>query len=433
MSCPEPTSSAEGSPASPSASPAGAEAKRMNDGYGPRSSELFAIFIPDGSCSRTFPAFCPPGPLDDKISAYVAGLVDGDGSIWIQRGRTTQLYPKISIRLGWKGRQTLQELQACFGGYMGLERRPANPKHSEVFHWTVTGKTAVPVLQHIYPFLRIKRAQAAIALHLAAIWASRARNRYQVCLPLWELMRVLNQTGPEHALPVEGHWLLVPEIRGSSEKQPLRWSQTWPRAGSMVSGIAFRRAPSAPLTRGTASGSWPTPQTSYDGRSDEAWLTAKERARERHQAGLYAKGTGPPGMMDLQRAVRMFPTPSASSYGTNQGGGMGRVGPVRPSLETMARHGLWPTPTARDATSGPGHADSAEGSPNLRTAVTWPTPTAWDAGRGAGWDGPGRPPGETAGGPLNPEWVEALMGLPRGWTDLGNTTSPGSPEASPTG
>jgi hypothetical protein len=36
-------------------------------------------------------------------------------------------------------------------------------------------------------------------------------------------------------------------------------SVTWPRAGSMRNGIAYPRPPSAPLTRGTASGYWPTP------------------------------------------------------------------------------------------------------------------------------------------------------------------------------
>lgn len=118
------------------------------------------------------------------------------------------------------------------------------------------------------------------------------------------------------------------------------------------------------------------------------------------------------------RSRGMLPTPSASSYGTNQGGGMGGVGPVHPSLETMARQRLWPTPTVTGNHNRKGlTSKSGDG---LATAVNqWPTPTARDAGRGAGWDGPGRPLSETAGGPLNPTWVEWLMGFPPGWTDLG--------------
>lgn len=45
-------------------------------------------------------------------------------------------------------------------------------------------------------------------------------------------------------------------------------------------------------------------------------------------------------------ASGLLPTPSASSYGSNQGGGAGRVGKVRHSLQSMAKRGLWPTPTA---------------------------------------------------------------------------------------
>lgn len=56
----------------------------------------------------------------------------------------------------------------------------------------------------------------------------------------------------------------------------------------------------------------------------------------------------------------------------------------------------WPTPTKSDATGGPGNSGRS-GGVNLRTAV--------------------RDSGER--GPLNPTWVEWLMGFPIGWTDLG--------------
>jgi hypothetical protein len=69
-----------------------------------------------------------------------------------------------------------------------------------------------------------------------------------------------------------------------------------------------------------------------------------------------------------------LPTPSACNYGTNQGGGMGRTGKVRPSLQTMARKNLWP-----------------DAQPNQATV----------------------------GGPLAPEFTEWLLTWPIGWTDIG--------------
>jgi DNA (cytosine-5)-methyltransferase 1 len=49
-------------------------------------------------------------------------------------------------------------------------------------------------------------------------------------------------------------------------------------------------------------------------------------------------------------AREVLPTPTARPYGSNQGGAAGRVGPVRHSLESLARVGLlMPTPTVADS------------------------------------------------------------------------------------
>jgi hypothetical protein len=97
---------------------------------------------------------------------------------------------------------------------------------------------------------------------------------------------------------------------------------------------------------------------------------------------------------------------------------------------------MWPTPTAGDAKSSgsrnlPGSKahtgvslTDAVKFGNSRTPWRHPTPTASDATGGpayskpAGRDG-GPPLKETIrGGPLNPGWVEWLMGWPTGWTSL---------------
>ena len=130
----------------------------------------------------------------------------------------------------------------------------------------------------------------------------------------------------------------------------------------------------------------------------------------------------------------------------------------KPSLETMARKCLWPTPTkgdakrsgSRSAERSAAHAGTsltdavcrrstplakdsrdarrskrAQGGPTLVDAVRrFPTPAATD-GKTCGSPGQRRrqlsdPAQEVipAGGLLNPEWVEWLMGWPIGWTDL---------------
>ena len=125
-----------------------------------------------------------------------------------------------------------------------------------------------------------------------------------------------------------------------------------------------------------------------------------------------------------------LPTPSACSYGNNRGGSSGRVGKVRHSLQSMAQHNLWPTPTAGDAkSSGSRNTKNSKAHPgiSLTDAVRgdggkgrWATPTVQDAENNAGPSQYRRnslPLNAQAGGKLNPTWVEWLMGWPLGWTD----------------
>lgn len=59
-----------------------------------------------------------------------------------------------------------------------------------------------------------------------------------------------------------------------------------------------------------------------------------------------------------QANAAYLPTPSAVSYGSNQGGAAGRTGPVRHSLDALARLSLLPTTASRDgSTRGEGSAE----------------------------------------------------------------------------
>lgn len=169
----------------------------------------------------------------------------------------------------------------------------------------------------------------------------------------------------------------------------------------------------------------------------------------------------------------LLPTPTACSYGSNQGGAAGRVGPVRHSLQSMAKHNAWPTPTANDSknklyticgktgreqptllamarwptpTARLGDARRGMPSPeqaqkrfdsgrrNLDDAVRiWPSPAARDYRSGRGRQENGHTPQlcEAVGGTLNPSWVEWLMGLPIGWTGSVHLGMPRSPSKPP--
>lgn len=73
------------------------------------------------------------------------------------------------------------------------------------------------------------------------------------------------------------------------------YSGTWPRAGMMRSGTAYRLQPLAPLTRGTGSGLWPTP-----------------RATDGAHGGPNQRGSK--GDLTRPSAVHHWPTPSARDW-----------------------------------------------------------------------------------------------------------------------
>lgn len=94
----------------------------------------------------------------------------------------------------------------------------------------------------------------------------------------------------------------------------------------------------------------------------------------------------------------------------------------------------WRTPQAWNAQQGPKSRKlfdkarrTGQHAITLVDQVRWPTPRSSDS-NGPGEHGTGGQDLRTAaGGLLNPEWVEWLMGFPAGWTALEDSETPSSP------
>jgi DNA (cytosine-5)-methyltransferase 1 len=128
-----------------------------------------------------------------------------------------------------------------------------------------------------------------------------------------------------------------------------------------------------------------------------------------------------PSMQKHPGCRALYPTITAHRGGYNQGGGNGRTGKIRPTLDMMAARNLWPTPDSYPR-GGPQNVEKRKAgghSVSLQDAVhTFPTPTA---NRRDGLQSHGK---NIVSGSLNPTWVEWLMGYPSGWTDLGRSVMP---------
>ena len=167
-----------------------------------------------------------------------------------------------------------------------------------------------------------------------------------------------------------------------------------------------------------AASTWKTAQCSLLGDSDE-FLEIWPRWGSMRNGGSFLRQI--PALPICANASGLWPTPTV--YGNHNQPGASKTAGW--GLSSAVK--LWPTPVADD--TGSRSRKYAQGGTPLSLAVkTWPTPTAMNFTGGAAlckWGGAGARKKlatmvtpEEMNGPLNPVWVEWLMGWPTGWTDL---------------
>lgn len=98
--------------------------------------------------------------------AYLAGMIDGDGYITIHRSvRKGKVYHAPMIGIAGTRREPHDLAASLFGGEVH-RYVPANTRHRAQFQWCRQGASAVPAIEGVMPYLRIKGAQAFLALEL---------------------------------------------------------------------------------------------------------------------------------------------------------------------------------------------------------------------------------------------------------------------------
>jgi hypothetical protein len=213
----------------------------------------------------------------------------------------------------------------------------------------------------------------------------------------------LTSSWKTHQLLLDGDW------------EP--FSETWPRWGIMSRGECWGLATPEHLTSDIESGSWATPTTmdKLPPKSEEALL--------REAAGPRKGRSRPANLRDQMSNAHLWPTPTATDAKSRS-----YYGPkdCPSNLSLVGAVKKWPTPKANDGErhgSVPRpHWKRKPTSNYLRDEVQrFPTPLANDAKNNCSPSAQNRNTkalNVVAGGALNPEWVEWLMGWPIGWTDL---------------
>jgi hypothetical protein len=124
---------------------------------------------------------------DSTTFAYLAGVIDSDGYITIQRqARRGRVYFTAKVGISGTRRQPHDLAASIWGGAVS-PMTSANPRHRQGFQWTRSGRTAVPVLRDIAPYLLVKRQQAVGAMRLEELLeAGRGDDPYPWSTPEYD-------------------------------------------------------------------------------------------------------------------------------------------------------------------------------------------------------------------------------------------------------
>lgn len=199
----------------------------------------------------------------------------------------------------------------------------------------------------------------------------------------------------------------------------IAFCQTWPRFGTLANGTLYRQPTLARRTGEIASGSsaltrtpteadWPTPAV-FD-------TTGGPYPTELTESGFRSFHNGIPHGTKLADAVRVEPTRDWLMPSANEDAAGTTSGKMQRMLSHQARE------IYEASLSGPPRTDSglpvpASDSTGGSRRESWATPTGDDANNATRASGDFQSLTRQVG-KLNPSWVETLMGLPMGHTQL---------------
>jgi len=256
--------------------PGNEQAQTMHDGSGQILRRSLEPSHPAWCFSKTCRA-SSRGWASPSV-AYAAGLVDGEGSITIQRRGTPQYALCLAVEMDMgKAAQSLNTLLWLFGGRVQQNRRNRQQGRAATAVWRVHGAEAACALAVLVPVLQTKRAQAELAIHLfkQESCLPRMKNGKRLWTPerlrtwrnAYEALRSLNARGdqplPDGAIAVlvGDLWLTRIDATLLEEAHWETFSGPWPSSGSLRNGTCFERPTSAHRTSGYGSSCWPTAAT----------------------------------------------------------------------------------------------------------------------------------------------------------------------------
>ncbi|KKK60392.1 hypothetical protein LCGC14_3024830 [marine sediment metagenome] len=109
----------------------------------------------------------------EHIYAWVAGLLDGEGSLQIKRQRRcNKVHYQVWITVGMSNKEqnkrALDILMREFGGNM-CKIRPSGGNRNGAIHWTIVSNQAIAMLNKIQKYMVIKQEHTELLIYFQSL------------------------------------------------------------------------------------------------------------------------------------------------------------------------------------------------------------------------------------------------------------------------
>ena len=113
--------------------------------------------------------------IPENILAYIAGIVDGEGCIHIHkklqappsRPQQRSPYYRLSLKVKMTHKPVVEFLAQTMGAGTIYSEKPGKLNKKVAWSWVTGANDAVMVLTALLPYLRVKTAEARLALEFA--------------------------------------------------------------------------------------------------------------------------------------------------------------------------------------------------------------------------------------------------------------------------
>lgn len=135
--------------------------------------------------------------MEEIEKTWLAGLVDGEGTITILRhrvkGRNKALFRPL-LCITNSNLEILQRCKAITGVGEIYQQKRQELHYRQVHRWMVSDGKAVSIILEIRPYLIAKRRQAEIVCNLSSFKGIRGDEAYMIRASLWEEVKSVNKS-----------------------------------------------------------------------------------------------------------------------------------------------------------------------------------------------------------------------------------------------